>query len=679
MGYLTKSRFIKAMECPTKLYYEGRREYRNRQLEDSFLEALAEGGFQVGELARCYHPEGIKVDERDTDTAVKKTEELMKKKNITIFEGAFLSNQLLVRVDILEKTGNRLNLIEVKAKSYDGDKDGDFLNQRGNVNSNWSDKINDAAFQKMVLKRIFPQYAVDAYLMLPDKNSICPTEGLHQKFKIQTLENGRKTVVQQQELTEEELDEQILIAVNANKAVDNVLYSYYSFGGEEMPLENFADCLAASMEKGEKIPPVVKMECKACEFQATEDEEAKGLKSGLKECWKEALGWGEEDFQDPAIFEIGNFPKAKTMLAQGIIKMKDLDPGEFEPVPSEDVALTTKQRQALQVKKTLRGDFTSWINRSGLGREMDSWTYPLHLIDFETAMPAIPMHKGMRPYEGIAFQFSHHVLHEDGRVEHRGEYLKDEPGAFPNFEFIRALKKELEEDQGTIFRYAAHENSYLNMIYRQIQRSGENSEDHEEQEEKETLQDREELLRFIKSITKSTKNSPEKWVGERNMVDLLELVKKYYYDPRMKGSNSIKKVLPAVLNQSEYLQEKYKEPIYGSRRGIPSLNFENQIWIQYQEGEVIDPYKLLPPMFQDITDEEQEILDEQIERGGSIADGGAAMAAYARLQFEDMPREEREEIRRALLKYCELDTLAMVMIIEGWREQSNKKEDSGTE
>jgi hypothetical protein len=29
---------------------------------------------------------------------------------------------------------------------------------------------------------------------------------------------------------------------------------------------------------------------------------------------------------------------------------------------------------------------------------------------------------------------------------------------------------------------------------------------------------------------------------------------------------------------------------------------------------------------------------------------------------------ERQEIRRALLRYCELDTLAMVMIYEAWRE-----------
>jgi hypothetical protein len=51
-----------------------------------------------------------------------------------------------------------------------------------------------------------------------------------------------------------------------------------------------------------------------------------------------------------------------------------------------------------------------------------------------------------------------------------------------------------------------------------------------------------------------------------------------------------------------------------------------------------------------------------------IAEGGAAATAYARLQFEDMKPETREKINAALLRYCELDTLAMVMIVQGWRD-----------
>ena len=50
--YLTKSRFKMALECPTKLYYTGKPEYANTNNENEFLAMLADGGFQVGELAR---------------------------------------------------------------------------------------------------------------------------------------------------------------------------------------------------------------------------------------------------------------------------------------------------------------------------------------------------------------------------------------------------------------------------------------------------------------------------------------------------------------------------------------------------------------------------------------------------------------------------------------------------
>jgi len=76
----------------------------------------------------------------------------------------------------------------------------------------------------------------------------------------------------------------------------------------------------------------------------------------------------------------------------------------------------------------------------------------------------------MHPYEGIAFQFSHHIAYSDGKYEHKGEYLNTKQGNFPNFDFIRALKKELENDVGSIFRYAPHENTYLNMIYYQLKK-----------------------------------------------------------------------------------------------------------------------------------------------------------------------------------------------------------------
>jgi hypothetical protein len=59
---------------------------------------------------------------------------------------------------------------------------------------------------------------------------------------------------------------------------------------------------------------------------------------------------------------------------------------------------------------------------------------------------------------------------------------------------------------------------------------------------------------------------------------------------------------------------------------------------------------------------------EALEIDIKISEGGAAAMAFARLQFEDLDHDVRVAIKAALLRYCELDTLAMVMIVEAWRE-----------
>jgi len=198
--------------------------------------------------------------------------------------------------------------------------------------------------------------------------------------------------------------------------------------------------------------------------------------------------------------------------------------------------------------------------------------------------------------------------------------------------------------------YAPHENSILNAIYRQLTDS--------EEPDKQELQD------FIKTITTATKSGPDSWVGERKMIDLCVLVKNYYYDPQMGASNSIKAVLPAVLHSSPWLQEKYSKPL--SEIGLSSKNFEpSHVWLKKENDKVLSPYKMLPPLFAHWTEEQ---LDATVSGMEELADGGAALTAYGKLQYTDMPDEERLELKNSLLKYCELDTLAMVMIMEFFRE-----------
>jgi len=650
--YLTKSRFKLATECPAKLFYTGKGEYANQNLDDSFLLALANGGFQVGELAKCYFPGGYDIKTLDYEQALAQTNEFLRRDQVIIYEAAITTDDLFIRADILVKNGKHLSLYEVKAKSFDPYEEDLFKNKNGTIKSAWKHYLYDVAFQKYVINLAFPQYGASAYLMMADKTSTCPTEGLNQKFRFVKDQNGRKSVSVSDSLTEIDLTPPILSKVN----VDDECKQIYAGtdGGSEQTL-NFkqrVDLFAEHYASDTKIQSPVSTNCSGCEFYTTESDKQAGLKNGKKECWKEHLGWEDIDFECPTVLDVWNFRKKAKLIEANCIKMSDITENNVAPKPDKKPGISASERQWLQIEKYQTGENTIWIDRSSLQNEMSSWTFPLHFIDFETSMVAIPFNAGRRPYEGIAFQFSHHIVHEDGTIEHYGEYLNTEQGTFPNYDFLRELKAQLEHDSGSVFRYSNHENTFLNMIYRQLQK------------DRTEIEDRTELCDFIRSITKSVKNSVELWVGDRNMVDMWEIVKRYYYDPATNGSNSIKQVLPAILNSSQYLQQKYSKPIYGASGGIKSLNFKDWQWIRFESEKVIDPYKLLPKMFQDISDKNMHILSDDDD----LRDGGAALTAYARMQFEEMTDYERQEIRKALLKYCELDTMAMVMIYEGWKD-----------
>ena len=653
--YLTKSRFKIGLECPTKLYYEGNKEYANQNIEDSFLLALAEGGFQVGELAKYYYAGGHMIGSLNYAESLAETNILLQKDKVIIYEAAVQYDNFFVRTDILIKDNEQIKLIEVKAKSVDFTTEDGFLSKSGAIIPAWHAYLYDVAFQKCVLMKAFPGYKVSAYLMMADKNALCPTDGLNQKFKLSKNEQGRTFVTASKDLSLEDLTMPILREIQVDGCCDLIYNQPIEAGDNSYGFVDYAKLLSESYKNNNKLRMPISSMCKDCEYRTTEEEDKAGLKNGFRECWKVCLGWSDEDFVDLTVLDIWNFRKKDKLINEGKIKLTSITEDDISPKEDDKPGLSTTERQWLQVQKEQNKDSTAWCDTSNLKREMDSWRYPLHFIDFETSMVAIPFNKGRHPYEGIAFQFSHHVVYENGRIEHKGEYLNTAPGVFPNYEFVRKLKAELETDEGSVFRYAAHENSFLNIIYKQLKNSEE--------------PDCEELCSFIQTITYSVNGSEEKWTGERDMIDMCELVKRYYYNPATNGSNSIKYVLPAILNSSEFLQKKYSQPIYGAKDGIASHNYQNWTWIEFKDGKVTDPYKLLPNMFQDVDTKDFELLNGNDE----IRDGGAALTAYAKMQFEEMSDLERNEIRKALLKYCELDTFAMVMIYEGWKDLVKRK------
>ena len=101
---------------------------------------------------------------------------------------------------------------------------------------------------------------------------------------------------------------------------------------------------------------------------------------------------------------------------------------------------------------------------------------------------------------------------------------------------------------------------------------------------------------------------------------------------------------------------------YGTKE-IQSHNFQNHSWITPANG--MNPYKTLPDVLAHGYSNDQ--LDKFFPAVDEIRDGGdPAMMAYAYLQFTDVPPDQKELIKNALYRYCELDTMAMVMIWEYW-------------
>ncbi|HXI00917.1 MAG TPA: DUF2779 domain-containing protein [Sphingobacteriaceae bacterium] len=633
--YLTKTRFQIGMECPTKLFYHlNPDKYPNQKLDDPFLEALAKGGFQVGALARAYYPGGILISEESNKAASEKTKELLKQENCVLFEAAIETGSFLIRVDILVKRGNSIELIEVKAKSFHTDSDS-FLTAKGEISSGWRPYLTDVAFQQMVLRKAYPEATINCFLMLADKSKIATVDGLNQRFKV-VHENGRTVVKAPEFLSADELGERILIRIPVNGEIAMLHEDEFQSGEDVYTLASFAESLASDLATNKKRYNGIGKHCNKCEFQ-TQDEK---FLSGFHECWKDQTGLTAEQLKQPLLFELwrGNLGSKDIMgalLNRRDYFLKNFREDDYSPKTiRETEGFSPTDRRNLQVAKSSTADYSPAYDEDFLRDSFASFTYPLHFIDFETTALAIPMYRGRRPYEQIAFQFSHHQVEQDGSIRHQTQWLNDQVGVFPNFEFVRELKKALENDNGTIFRYHNHENTILNTILDQLQVSSE--------------RDRDDLCDFIRSIT----HYKTERTGSRDMVDLYQLVIKGFYHPAMKGSNSIKAVLPAMLECSGFLQGKYSVPCYGTRE-IPSLNFKDHTWLlKNPGGKWISPYKTLPPIFEGIDSEELDAFC--VEDGEELADGGAAMMMYAKMQFTEMTPGERLRYHKALLRYLRI-------------------------
>ena len=617
MKYLTKTLFKKGIECPLKLTND----YESISEKNEFLDALADGGFQAEELSRLHYSPGVLIEHRDYANSLENTRELLNNTNSIIYEAAFLHDNLFVRTDILVKENNIIKVIEVKAKSFDSTAENIFKTNSGSIRPEWRTYLFDLAFQKYVVEKNYPEYKIESYLMLADKSKRATIDGLNQLFQI-TNDPNIRTGIERKVHFLEDTGNPIMEARNLSGLINDIIekdnHKIHGLSFLEL-VQNFTD-----LYTNEKEINWQNYNGHVC-----------------RECWIEQFSISEDNQKRPNIYELWQFRHQKKLFKSNIFFLDQLSKQDFDD--SSDTYLSIKNRQWLQIEKRVAEylgkpvDF--YLDTINLKDKMMEWKFPLHFIDFETCTSALPFTKGRHPYEQIAFQYSHHIVYSDGKIQHKSEYINAEPGKFPNYEFVRSLKKDLENDKGSVFKYATHENSILNAIYDQLIDSDE--------------KDKDELMDFIKSITNKKENNELVWRGDRDMIDMCDLVKKYFYDSYMKGSNSIKVVLPAVIKICEFVNKKYSKPI--NEINLTSINFSgDHVWIK--DGN-LDPYISLPaPDFSKVQNPVGDI--------NKLNNGGDALTAYAKIQYQEMSSLERNIIKQSLLKYCELDTLAMVMIYE---------------
>ncbi len=679
--YLSKSRFKVALECPRKLAYVGNDAYVDTKKHNEFLKNLAEGGFQVGEMAKLLYPGGIEVeDEKQTDQ-IRHTLEFLKKDDVTIYEATLQHGNWVARIDVLRKQGNRIKLIEVKSKSFDSSA-GDINKQwRTNRNSDGGANtpqiksdilpyLQDVAFQTLLVRKANPQWEVTPFLMLVDKATQSSVDGLNQMFKIHRFGNGTGQRVQskpQPGVTLETIGSPLLKALDVSVFVDEIINGTIVTPLGEISFEEAATEWARAYATGQIMEPVIGSHCRGCEFFCAQPDEAK--RSGFHECWEKVTHVPISQINANRPITRLYHPVRGEMsgyFEQGIRWMGDIDEDKFEVTPAEQ-GMSRTARQHLQ----LFGNWTAdnpFVFDAPLWREISKdFVYPLHFIDFEGSRPALPFLAGKRPYGQIAFQFSHHTMQQDGSVAHASEFIDLTPGHDPSVEFVRALRKALctpGVENGTVLMWSSYENTMLNGLREELiemKAAGQVSSDVDD------------LISFLDSLT-VRKVGRQEIRGERAMVDLYKIALQCFFHPDTEGRASIKVVLPAVLKSSECLKKTYSQPIYGAKDGIPSKNFpfddsKGMIWWQTaEEGLVMDPYHMLPPIFADLPLEELESLEQ--DEDSSIREGGAATTTYALMQFEDVSETVREATRKALLRYCELDTLAMVMIFQAWQDWS---------
>ena len=148
----------------------------------------------------------------------------------------------------------------------------------------------------------------------------------------------------------------------------------------------------------------------------------------------------------------------------------------------------------------------------------------LYFLDFETIGPAVPKYNGSRPYQQLVFQYSLHVQETStSEIEHR-DYLAD-PSQDPKIGFIEQLIEDCGTSGDIIVYNIGFERGKLNDLI-------------------DVFPEYSNELRRIVNRLKDL---------------MIPFQQKWYYTPEMRGSYSIKYVLPALVPELSYNDLDIKE------------------------------------------------------------------------------------------------------------------------
>ena len=205
-----------------------------------------------------------------------------------------------------------------------------------------------------------------------------------------------------------------------------------------------------------------------------------------------------------SVYNIFFGKKLNALLEKNIIDVTDV-PDNFE----------TTDRQFIEVDAYKNKKVYKEVKK--LKKFLDTLSYPLYFLDYETISPAIPLFDNTSPYQTIPFQFSLHIQEKKGGGLKHEQFLhtgNDDPRPYLITKLLEACRT-----KGSV------------VVYNQPFE--------------------EEINRGLGFSYPEYKERLEN-INER-MVDLLTpFSKRYLYHPEMKGSASLKSVLPALVPDLSY-------------------------------------------------------------------------------------------------------------------------------